>query len=451
MGLCFGKHQENKHHPPQPLIDLPNIVNVMETNIHIVDYNRETKQFEVLYRNYSAMTVYGDYDMSRITQMIPETVMADMLETVLNKCLTWHHIVCDNSNIGSGQSLRCSEEITTRNNNMTTSKHEIPKDMTMYFGQSSKRYQRALLALHEQRKSLQISRSTSNGGITPFKKWYDFKCYPFKKHILIIQQDISKHIERDHALLHITDNHLRLLQQIYPRHFIMDASSPIAVDHDDLTRFSKKHDHVAVMFADIVGFTNMCKLVDPSQVMSFLSALYEQFDNSLSSFQHLFKYEIAGDCYIVIGGVANRDANGFMSLNGVPFSRNIASMMIKYAMHVKQIASTMSMPHDPSQKVQLRIGLHIGPAVSGIIGTKCPKFMLFGDTMNTASRMESTCPPGMIQVTDTMFSYLQGILTLEEGTWKKTNGVVVKGKGIMDTWILESEECEPRDDKDDGS
>jgi class 3 adenylate cyclase len=443
MGICLGKETREIKHPPNSL-DLPNIVNIMDTNVHVVEYNQATKEFVVLYRNFPAMSMYGDYDMTRICQMFTDAILAEMIETVIGRSLTWHRVICDNSHMGNGQSLRCSEE-------NTSPRQEVPKDVSIYFGSSSKRYQRALLALHEQRKSLHLSRSTSNGGITPCKKWYDFKCYPFKNHILIMQQDISKHMERDHALLHITDNHLRLLQQIYPRHFIMDASTPIEKGSDDLSRFSKKHDNVAVMFADIVGFTNMCKLVDPTQVMSFLSSLYEQFDNALSSFQHLFKYEIAGDCYIVIGGVAARDANGFMSLNGVPFSKNIATMMIKYAIAIQSIARTLTMPHDPSQKVQIRIGIHIGPAVSGIIGKKSPKFMLFGDTMNTASRMESTCPPDMIQVTDMMFSYLQGV-TLEHGSWTKTNGVVVKGKGVMDTWILDygSEEGEPRDNENNG-
>ena len=107
------------------------------------------------------------------------------------------------------------------------------------------------------------------------------------------------------------------------------------------------------------------------------------------------------------------------------------------------------MPHNQTP-VSLRIGIHTGPLVSGLVGSKMPKFTLFGDTMNTASRMESNCRPGCIHVSDT-FAKL-----LPKEKWESTGGVQVKGKGLMDTYMWvpkpgEEEEEEDEEGDDDGT
>lgn len=97
------------------------------------------------------------------------------------------------------------------------------------------------------------------------------------------------------------------------------------------------------------------------------------------------------------------------------------------------------MPHDGSP-VTIRVGIHTGPCVSGLIGSKLPKFSIFGDTMNTASRMESTSLPGRIQVSDIAHKFLTASEAAAGGgghghQWQATGGIEIKGKGRMSTYL----------------
>lgn len=184
-----------------------------------------------------------------------------------------------------------------------------------------------------------------------------------------------------------------------------------------------------VLFCDVVGFTSMSKEVEPSEVMNFLNELYEIFDN-LSDDYNMYKLDIVGDCYIVVAGLIKEDQDGFVCVDDLDEDQ-VASNAIRIMQFAKAMlrqSKPILMPHNQSP-VQIRIGIHTGPLVSGLVGSKMPKFTLFGDTMNTASRMESTCKPGCIQVSDAFKS----LVPHEE--WEPTGGVQVKGKGLMETFI----------------
>ncbi|KAF5842669.1 hypothetical protein DUNSADRAFT_5744 [Dunaliella salina] len=108
-----------------------------------------------------------------------------------------------------------------------------------------------------------------------------------------------------------------------------------------------------------------------------------------------------------------------------------ARQVLEFSKDLLLEAKKVCMPHT-GEPVSVRIGIHSGDVVSGLIGTKLPKFSLFGDTMNSASRMESTGSPNRIHVSAATYALL---LSCEDGGWEPTGGVQVKGKGFMQTYF----------------
>jgi len=223
-----------------------------------------------------------------------------------------------------------------------------------------------------------------------------------------------------------------MLCQIFPRH-IIEYLSDVANSHhhmriSEVSRLAREHQDVTVLFMDVVGFTTMSKEVAPEQVLSFLNRLFSIFD-MLVGMHGVQKVETAGDCYIVACGVLSRDREGFQQVAEDHSAQQSARRVMEFAKDMLRCSKQVLMPNN-GEPVVIRIGMHTGRCVSGIIGTKMPKFSMFGDTINTASRMESTSTPGRIQVSATTWALLRDY---EE--WQATGGIEVKGKGRMDTFM----------------
>eukprot|EP00798_Chlamydomonas_sp_ICE-L_P011330 gene11330-18608_t len=145
----------------------------------------------------------------------------------------------------------------------------------------------------------------------------------------------------------------------------------------------------------------------------------------------VYKVDTSGDCYIVAGGLMARDEEGCTQIddNADPESgaQKVAAFPQALMAKVKQVLY----PHSglPSS---VRVGIHTGSCVSGLIGTKLPKFSLWGDTMNTASRMESTSQPDFVQVTK---QTLELLTDQQQSIFKPSGGVFIKGKGNMETFV----------------
>ena len=175
----------------------------------------------------------------------------------------------------------------------------------------------------------------------------------------------------------------------------------------------------------------MSKEVPPAVVMKFLNNLFGRFD-SLLSIHKVQKVETAGDCYIVAAGVLAVGADGFSEVLSSHDSALSAARVLSFAQSMLYHSKSMTMPHN-GEPVLIRIGIHTGDCLSGLVGSTLHKFGLFGDTMNTASRMESTCVPGRIQISASTYAMLHPD---QRAHFEAIGGVEVKGKGRMETYLL---------------
>ncbi|KAK3795911.1 hypothetical protein RRG08_040706 [Elysia crispata] len=183
---------------------------------------------------------------------------------------------------------------------------------------------------------------------------------------------------------------------------------------------AESYDGVSIYFSDIVGFTTISSKCTPLQVVDLLNCLYITFDTRINTYD-VYKVETIGDAYMVASGVPIR--------NGDKHAEEIATMSIDLLAAIKQIHAPMV----EGGKLKIRIGIHSGPCVAGVVGLKMPRYCLFGDTVNTASRMESNGEPMRIHC-----SKATRDLLYSTGRYKiePRGAIEIKGKGQMETfWI----------------
>ncbi|KAH3862698.1 receptor-type guanylate cyclase Gyc76C-like [Dreissena polymorpha] len=192
----------------------------------------------------------------------------------------------------------------------------------------------------------------------------------------------------------------------------------------------ENYDCVTIYFSDICGFTKLSADSTPMQVVDMLNDLYTIFDNIIRHFD-VYKIETIGDAYMVVSGLPIR--------NGDNHAGEIASMSLKLLREIKVFKAR----HKPDYPIQLRIGMHSGPCVAGVVGLTMPRYTLFGDTVNTASRMETTGEPMKIHCSQRSKDILE---TLGGYSLESRGMVPMKGKGELFTyWLINEEESVRKD------
>ncbi|XP_051800321.1 atrial natriuretic peptide receptor 1-like [Acanthochromis polyacanthus] len=234
-----------------------------------------------------------------------------------------------------------------------------------------------------------------------------------------LMEKYSKHLEvlvaeRTQDLMHEKQKTDRLLYSMLPKQVADDLRLGKPMQ-------AQSYVSATVFFSDIVGFTQLSSSSTPYQVVDFLNKLYTTFDDIIDNYD-VYKVETIGDAYMVVSGVPR--------VNGILHASQIASM----ALDLVGVCRTFRIPHKPNTQLQIRAGIHSGPVVAGVVGTKMPRYCLFGDTVNTASRMESNSLALKIQCSCSTFYLLEEI----GGYVLECRGTLqVKGKGDMVTYWLE--------------
>jgi guanylate cyclase len=172
----------------------------------------------------------------------------------------------------------------------------------------------------------------------------------------------------------------------------------------------------SILFADVVEFTPLSERLPPAQMVAILDQLFSDFD-VLVERHGLEKIKTIGDCYMAAAGVPDP---------GPDHARRAALL----ALEMRDVLASSAVARLPG--LELRIGINSGPVVAGVIGRKRFLYDLWGDAVNTASRMESHGTPGEIQITRATYELLK-----DEFVCRRRGTILVKGKGPMETWYLE--------------
>ena len=257
--------------------------------------------------------------------------------------------------------------------------------------------------------------------------------------------------QREKTLLQQKEDHENLIHSIFPPAVAKDlirkqSGQDLAVSksgrdfglgHTNLGRsVAQMHPEVTILFTDIVGFTSMSQTVAPQQVMEFLHELFVRFDDLVGRDSSLWKVETIGDAFMIASGLEGVRSKSLQSAISDPSrigsSLSSAGSAILFGKSALAEAQTLTMPN--SMQCTIRVGVHTGEVCSGVVGTRMPRYCLFGDTVNTASRMESSGVPGRMQISEATHALVCG--DDSDFCWDERGYVEVKGKGKLKTYLL---------------
>jgi len=231
-------------------------------------------------------------------------------------------------------------------------------------------------------------------------------------------ETIQHHSDNLESMVKVRTKELEAEKQTSERLLLNVLPAPIAarLKHGEgviVDRF----DNVSVLFADIVGFTALSARTSPEALVAMLDDLFTRFDH-LADRHGLEKIKTIGDAYMVVAGVPAQSADHAIAM---------ARMGLDMLATIADYART----HQTASELTIRIGIHSGPVVAGVIGRNKFIYDLWGDTVNTASRMESHGLPSRVHVTEATRTAMRGRFEVEP-----RGEIDVKGKGPMTTYFL---------------
>jgi len=219
--------------------------------------------------------------------------------------------------------------------------------------------------------------------------------------------DLEKAEEQNRQLEKTFEENQRLLHSILPK----PIAEKIQAGQQTIV---KRFESVSILFADIVGVTILSEKLSPQKVVDILNGLFSKFDDLTDKYQ-LEKIKTIGDAYMVAAGVPEEKDNH-------------AQLMFAFAKEMLQTLQDFNQTMGGNLKI--RIGISSGPVVAGVIGKKKFAYDLWGDTVNTAARMEANGRADCIQVSPTTHVILK-----KETVFEKIPKVEIKGKGLMDVYL----------------
>jgi adenylate cyclase len=199
-----------------------------------------------------------------------------------------------------------------------------------------------------------------------------------------------------------------LLLNVLPREIAdrLKSGERVIADH---------HPSVSIMFADLVGFTPLTNLLSPTAMVELLNAIYSRFDSLIEKYG-VEKIRTIGDNYMIASGLPRPRAD---------HAQAIARLALEMNAYIASLAPV------EGRRLFFRFGINSGPVIAGVIGHKKFAYDVWGDTANTASRMESQGVPGKIQITQATYELIKADFICEPH-----GPVDVKGIGPMQTWFL---------------
>jgi len=211
----------------------------------------------------------------------------------------------------------------------------------------------------------------------------------------------------------------KLRQSMGPALMVDHLSAPSA-------QIATLYQDTTIFFADLAGFTKWASKRTPSDVFLLLETLYGAFDE-IAMRRKVFKIETIGDCYVAITGCPEPQKN-----HAVIMVRFAQDCMTRMHAIVHELVDQLG---EDTASLGFRVGLHSGATTAGVLRGQKQRFQLFGDTVNTAARMEGNGVPGKIHISEDTANALEAS---GKGSWliPRPDKIVAKGKGVLQTYFV---------------